>query len=58
MKSIELKPIIERLLNIEKVRVKEVEMDEKGNVIIKVVSLEEGTKCKNCGIELNLHLLK
>lgn len=52
MKSIELKPIIERLLNIEKVRVKEVEMDEKGNVIIKVVSLEEGTKCKNCGIEI------
>src|SRR5579859_2273741 len=52
MKSGEIKPIIERLLKIEKVSVEEVEINEKDEVIIKVVSLEEGTKCRKCGKEI------
>src|SRR5438309_6761107 len=53
MKTEELKPVIERLLNIEKVRIQEIEIDEKGDVIIKVVSTLEGTKCRKCGREIN-----
>ena len=52
MKAEEIKPLIEILLKIEKVRVEEVEIDEKKNVIIKVVSTEEGTKCRKCGREI------
>ena len=52
MKSEEIKPIIEMLLNIEKVRVEEIEVDEKKNVIIKVVSTVVGTKCRKCGREI------
>jgi transposase len=52
MRPEEIKPLIEILLNIEKVRVKEVEIDEKRNVIIKVVSTEVGTKCRKCGGEI------
>jgi transposase len=53
MKPEEIKPLIEILLNIEKVRVTEVEVDEKKNVIIKVVSTEIGTKCRQCGQEIS-----
>src|SRR5436853_906141 len=52
MKAEEIKPLIEILLKIEKVRVEEVEIDKKKNVIIKVVSTEEGTKCRKCGREI------
>ena len=52
MRPEEIKPLIEILLNIEKVRVKDVEIDEKRNVIIKVVSTEVGTKCRKCGQEI------
>src|SRR6266540_3733437 len=52
MNAEEIKPIIEILLKIEKVRVEGVEIDEKRDVIIKVVSTEEGTKCRKCGREI------
>jgi transposase len=52
MKAEEIKPLIEILLNIERVRVTEIEIDEKKAVIIKVVSTEEGTKCRKCGEEI------
>src|SRR5438552_12393831 len=52
MKAEELKPLIERLMNLEKIRVEEVEIDEKGDVIIKVISLVEGTRCRKCGHEI------
>ena len=52
MKAEEIKPLIEILLNIEKVRVAEIAIDEQKNVIIKVVSSEVGTKCRKCGQEI------
>src|SRR2546429_8334680 len=52
MKPEEIKPLIEMLLKIEKVRIEEIEIDEKKNVIIKVVSTEVGTKCRKCGREI------
>lgn len=52
MKPEEIKGIIEILLEIEKVQVTEVEIEEKKTVIIKVVSSEVGTKCRKCGEEL------
>jgi transposase len=52
MKAEDLKPIIEKLLNIDKIRVEEVEIDETGDVIIKVESTVEGTSCRKCGREI------
>jgi transposase len=51
MKVEEIKPLIEILINIEKIRVEEVGIDEHKNVIIKVASTEIGTKCRKCGQE-------
>ena len=52
MEGEKIKGLIEILLKIEKVRVIDVEIDEKKNVIIKVVSTEIGTKCRKCGREI------
>lgn len=53
MEGEKIKGLIEVLLKIEKVRVTDVEIDESRKVIIKVVSTEEGTKCRKCGREIS-----
>jgi len=49
MKSEEIKAIINKLLKIKGIVIEEVEINENDEVIIKVRSTVEGTKCQKCG---------
>lgn len=49
---VEEKRLIEALLNIPKVRIEEIELDSKGDVIISVESALDTGKCRKCGREI------
>jgi transposase len=52
MNAEEIKPIISKLLRIKEIVIERVELNEKEEVIIKVRSTKEGTKCRKCGREI------